>query len=124
MRDEDTIPERQLDGALGAPPFALLPPHLLHEARRTARIAEGRLLRTLSLDARSTLVPDRSCPWCGGDLELHTGPDTAPSVTCSTGAECAAPVPADEQGRRVWGWGDLVTLVSALADSDRHTSAA
>ncbi|WP_283959153.1 hypothetical protein [Streptomyces sp. 35G-GA-8] len=44
MLDEDTEPEQHLDGALAAPPLAPLPPHLLHEARRTARIAEGRLL--------------------------------------------------------------------------------
>ncbi|MFF8534108.1 hypothetical protein ACF07B_19495 [Streptomyces sp. NPDC015532] len=116
--DEDTTPEQQLDGTLAAPPFAPLPEHLLHEARRTARIAEGRLLRTLGLDARSTPVPDRACPWCGGDLELHTAPDTAPMVTCSTGRECTAPVPLDEQGRRVWGWGDLVALVAALAEAE------
>lgn len=112
--DEDTTPEQQLDGTLAAPPFAPLPPYLLYEARRTARIAEGRLLRALGLDARSTLVPDRACPWCGGDLELHTGPDTEPRVTCSTGPECAAPVPVDERGRRVWAWVDLPALVVAL----------
>ncbi|MFD8546810.1 hypothetical protein [Streptomyces sp. NPDC059649] len=112
--DEDTTPEKQLDGTLAVPPFAPLPEHLLHEARRTVRIAEGRLLRTLGLDARSTPVPDRACPWCAGDLALHTAPDTAPSVTCSTGPQCPAPVPVDEQGRRVWGWGDLVALVSML----------
>ncbi|MFJ4583737.1 hypothetical protein [Streptomyces echinatus] len=121
--DEDTTPERQLDGALSAPPFESLPPHLLHEARRTARIAEGRLLRTLGLDARSTLVPGRACPWCDGDLELHAAPDTAPSVTCSTGPECTAPVPINEQGRRVWGWGDLVALVAALAEAEATRAA-
>ncbi|MEV0438980.1 hypothetical protein AB0I84_47215 [Streptomyces spectabilis] len=112
--DDDTAPEQQLEGSLTAPPFAPLPPHLLHEARRTARVAEGRLLRTLGLDARTTLVPDRACPWCGGELTLHTGPDTEPSVTCSTGEECTAPVPVDERGRRVWGWGALPSLVVAL----------
>ncbi len=39
-------------------------------------------------------------------------------VTCSTGRECTAPVPLDEQGRRVWGWGDLVALVAALAEAE------
>ncbi|MFE1770282.1 hypothetical protein [Streptomyces sp. NPDC059008] len=116
LLDEDTEPEKQLDDALAAPPFAPLPPYLLHEVRRAARIAEGRLLRTLGLDTRSTPVPDRACPWCGGDLDLHTGPDTAPNVTCSTGSECTAPVPLDEQGRRVWQWADLVALVAALAE--------
>ncbi|MGW1162748.1 hypothetical protein ACWD48_32020 [Streptomyces sp. NPDC002519] len=112
--DEDTAPEQQLDGTPTAPPFEPLPAHLLHEARRTARVAEGRLLRTLGLDHRSTPVPDRRCPWCGGELTLHSAPDKPPTVTCSTGSECAAPVPVDERGRRAWGWGDLAALVKAL----------
>ncbi|MEU9606404.1 hypothetical protein [Streptomyces sp. NPDC048057] len=112
--DEDTGPEQQLDGTPTAPPFEPLPPHLLHEARRTARVAEGRLLRTLGLDRRSTPVPDQRCPWCGGELTLHSAPDEPPTVTCSVGSECAAPVPLNERGRRVWGWGDLAALVMAL----------
>ncbi|MEU6822819.1 hypothetical protein ABZ921_19505 [Streptomyces atriruber] len=116
--DEDTEAEAQLDGAPAAPPFAPLPPHLLHEARRTARIAEGRLLRTLGLDQRTMLVPDRPCPWCGGELTLHTDPDEAPRVTCSTGEDCTAPVPLDGRGRRMWGWVDLVGLVGALAAAE------
>ncbi|MFJ8334592.1 hypothetical protein [Streptomyces sp. NPDC094437] len=117
--DEDTEPEQQLDGTPTAPPFKPLPPHLLHEARRTARVAEGRLLRTLGLDQRTMPVPDRPCPWCGGELTLHTTPDGAPSVTCSTGEDCMAPVPLDDRGRRVWGWGDLVGLVDALAATEQ-----
>ncbi|MFB7572438.1 hypothetical protein [Streptomyces sp. NPDC056165] len=64
----------------------------------------------------SAQVPGGACPWCAGNLELHTGPDTVPSVTCSTGADCTASVLLDEQGRRVWGWADLVVLVVALAE--------
>ncbi|MGW1277987.1 hypothetical protein ACWD4V_13685 [Streptomyces tsukubensis] len=121
--DEDTEAEAQLDGVPAAPPFAPLPPHLLHEARRTARIAEGRLLRTLGLDVRSTPVPDRACPWCGGELELHTGPDAVPRVTCSTGPECTAPVPLDDEGRRVWEWHDLLALVAALTEAEQRVAA-
>ncbi|EPH40349.1 hypothetical protein ABT390_13595 [Streptomyces aurantiacus] len=119
VRDEDTGPERQLDGALGAPPFAPLPPHLLHEARRTARVAEGRLLRTLGLDPRSTPLPGRACPWCAGELELHTGPQQPPTVTCSTGPDCTATVGLDEHGRRNWPWPDLLRLLAAL-DTGYH----
>ncbi|TGB14408.1 hypothetical protein [Streptomyces sp. MZ04] len=121
--DEDTEPEQQLDGPLAAPPFAPLPPHLLYEARRTACIAEGRLLRALGLDQRTTPVPDRPCPWCAGELILHTGPEQAPTVACTTGPLCTAPVPLDERGRRVWGWGDLLTLVAALAKAEHHVAA-
>ncbi|MFD9076026.1 hypothetical protein [Streptomyces lasiicapitis] len=117
VRDEDTEPEQQLDGTLGAPPFAPLPPHLLHEARRTARGAEGRLLRTLGLDRRSTPIPDRPCPHCDGELTLHTAPGESPRVTCSGGEECGAPVPLDEQGRRVWQWADLLVLAFALSNA-------
>ncbi|MEU3613138.1 hypothetical protein ABZ725_12635 [Streptomyces sp. NPDC006872] len=124
--DEDTEPEQQLDGSPTAPPFEPLPPHLLHEARRTARIAEGRLLRTLGLDQRTTPLPDHPCPYCAGELTLHTEPEQAPTVTCSTGAECTAPVPIDEHGRRVWGWGDLLVLTADLGSAKlgtlRHTA--
>ncbi|QDN84665.1 hypothetical protein FNV68_03650 [Streptomyces sp. S1D4-23] len=48
------LPEQQLDGTPAAPPFTPLPPHPRHEARRTARIGEDRLLRTLVLDQGTT----------------------------------------------------------------------
>ncbi|MDT0423534.1 hypothetical protein [Streptomyces evansiae] len=120
--DEDTEAEQHLDGSPAAPLFAPLPPYLLHEVRRTVRIAEARLLRTLGLDTRSTPVPDRACPWCGGELELHTGPDAAPRVTCSTGPECTAPVPLDDEGRRVWEWHDLLALITALAEAEQRVA--
>ena len=113
--DEDTEAEQQFDDTLAAPLFAPLPPHLLHEARRTARIVEGRLLRALGLDQRTTPLPDHPCPYCAGELTLHTGPEQAPTVTCSTGVECPALVPLDVEGRRrVWAWGELLVLVRAL----------
>lgn len=121
LLDEDTGPEQHLDGTLGAPPFGPLPGYLLHEARRTVRVCEGRLLRSLGLDQRTTPVPDRPCPWCGGDLELHTAPEGPPSVTCSTGEQCTAPVPLDEQGRRGWEWSRLAELVAALTAAEVGT---
>jgi len=119
VRDEDTEAERELDGALTPPPFEVLPLHLLHEARRTARIAEARVLRTLGLDQRNTPVP-APCPWCGGELALHTGPDVAPVVTCATGDRCTAPVPLNGQGRRAWAWAELLGLVQALDMTERQ----
>ncbi|MER5413899.1 hypothetical protein [Streptomyces virginiae] len=118
--DEDTAPETALDGAISAPPYEVLPLHLLHEARRTARIAEARVLRALGLDQRETPLPE-PCPWCAGDLTLHSAPDGPPSVTCSGGRDCSAPVPLDGAGRaRVWEWDDLLALVASLAKADEH----
>lgn len=122
MLDEDTEPEQQLDGALAAMPFAPPTPHLLHEARRTVHLTEGRLLRTLGLDQRITPVPDRPCPWCGGELTLHTDPHEAPRVTCSTGKDCTAPVPLDDDEPRVWGWADLVGLVGAPTAAEQRVA--
>ncbi|MFD7838860.1 hypothetical protein [Streptomyces sp. NPDC059761] len=73
VQDEDTTPERELDGALAAPPFEVLPLHLLHEARRTARIAEARVLR----------APE-PCPWCEGELTLHSAPDGPPTASAAS----------------------------------------
>ncbi|MFF4738797.1 hypothetical protein ACFY2W_23370 [Streptomyces sp. NPDC001262] len=115
LLDEDTTPEQQLDGIAAEAPFAPLPEHLLHEARRIARACEGRLLRLLGLDQRNTPIPDRPCPWCGGELALHTEPEQTPTVSCSTGPACPAPVGLGAHGRRVWEWGDLPGLVAALA---------
>ncbi|WP_399087993.1 hypothetical protein ACGH2B_12420 [Streptomyces sp. BBFR2] len=114
--DEDT--EQGIEA-----PFTPLPEHLLHEAHRVAEQAAARLLRTLGLDQRTTPVPDRPCPWCRGELLLHTGPDEAPSVTCSTGPRCTAPVPRTPAGRRVWEWHALPALVAALDVVEQHEEA-
>lgn len=114
VQDEDTAPEHELDGALAAPPFEVLPLYLLHEARRTARLAETRVLRALGLDRRETPLPE-PCPWCAGELILHSAPDGPPSVTCAGGRGCSAPVPLDGRERaRVWEWDDLPELIAAL----------
>ncbi|MFD9789644.1 hypothetical protein ACFWXK_01710 [Streptomyces sp. NPDC059070] len=118
LLDEDTTPEEQLDGTTAAPPFSPLPPHLLHEARRTVRIAEARLLRTLGLDQRHTPIP-APCPWCGGELTLHAAPGEAPNITCATGPACAAPVGMRQDGRRLWEWGDLLDMIGALSTVER-----
>ncbi|RLU85873.1 hypothetical protein CTZ27_26255 [Streptomyces griseocarneus] len=118
VRDADTEPEPLDDGALGAPPFDVLPPHLLHEARRTARACEGRMVRLLGINQRNTPIPDRPCPWCGGELTLHTDPNGPPSITCSAGSGCTAPVALDEQGRRTWEWANLPALLAAFAASE------
>lgn len=110
--DEDTTPEEQLDGTYAPAPFLPLPGFLLVELHTVTRAWARRILRTLGV--QDTPVPDHPCPWCAGELTLHTAPGEAPSITCATGPACTAPVDLDRQGRRVWEWGDLLDLIGAL----------
>ncbi|WP_302185181.1 hypothetical protein [Streptomyces sp. AC627_RSS907] len=41
-------------------------------------------------------------------------------MTCSTGNNCTTPVPLDDRGQRVRGWGDLVALVGALTATEER----
>lgn len=118
--DEDTEPEYNDTGRLVSAPFAPLPGYLVHEAHRVARQCERLVLRTLGLDERDNVLPGRPCPWCGGELVAHTGPDTAPTITCSTGEPCPAPVTLDARGRRVWGWPAVLDLVHTLDEVEQH----
>ncbi|MET8627947.1 hypothetical protein ABZW30_30110 [Kitasatospora sp. NPDC004669] len=113
LLSEDTGPEHHGDRVLRPGLFGLLPDHLRHEAIRVAGQCAWLVLRALQLDARSTPA-GRPCPWCGGDMVLHTADGQAPRVTCSTGPTCSAPVPLDDQQRRVWGVVDLGPLVAAF----------
>ncbi len=112
--DEDTSPEQQLDGTLAPPPFSPLPLYLLHEARRTARSSEARMLRALGREQRRERIPDRACPWCAGELTMHPAPGASSAVTCAAGPGCTAPVPLDRLGRRIWTGADLVDLHTTL----------
>ncbi|MGY5129233.1 hypothetical protein [Streptomyces nigrescens] len=123
LLDEDTKPEQRLDGTLTRAPFLPLPEHLLHEAHRVSCAVEGRVLRVLGLDARTLPIPERACPWCVGELLLHTDPVQPPTVTCSTGPSCTAPVPYDPHGRRAWEWHALPALVAALNASEQRAGA-
>lgn len=118
--DEDTTPEEQPDGTAAEAPFAPMPEGLLREAAHIAHQCAGRLLRVLRLDQRATPIPGRPCPWCGGELTLHTGPEEGPSVTCGWGAQCPAPVPLAPAGCRVWEWHALPALVVALDVAEQH----
>jgi hypothetical protein len=122
--DEDTEPEQHLDGEQLAPaPFVPLPGHLLREAADVAARARARVLRTLDLDHRAEPIPGRPCPWCAGELTLHTTPDGPPAVTCATGPSCTAPVPLDDRGLRRWGWRELPALAGALDAAERRAVA-
>ncbi|MEO3851730.1 hypothetical protein ABGB09_29580 [Streptomyces sp. B8F3] len=114
LHGEDTGPEPEPDGTVAPALFSPLPVRLADEAHTVVRRAETRLLHTLGLDERHTVIPDRPCPWCGGILTLHTGPDAEPTVTCGTLWNCSAPALFDERGRRTWRWRDLPALVRAL----------
>ncbi|WP_405018157.1 hypothetical protein OHV05_15320 [Kitasatospora sp. NBC_00070] len=114
LLDEDTTPDPRRDHTRGAALFGLLPGHLRHETIRVAGQCERILLRALQLDARSTAIPGRPCPWCGGELTLHTTPGEPPSVTCGTGPACSAPAPLDDRRRREWGPAELLDLLGAL----------
>ncbi|WP_035799882.1 hypothetical protein [Kitasatospora mediocidica] len=117
LLDEDTAPERHLDGSTAVALFAPMPEHLRHETIRVARQCEQLVLRALELDERETPVEGRPCPWCGGELILHTAPDEAPRVTCGTGPGCPAPVPLDDRQRRMWSVTELLGLVAELGSS-------
>jgi hypothetical protein len=122
--DEDTEPEQQLDGEQLAPaPFAPLPGHLLREAADVAARARARVLRALDLDHRAEPIPGRPCPWCGGELILHTSPDGPPAVACDTGEACTAPVPLDDRDRRRWGWPALLDLLAMLDAAEQRYGA-
>lgn len=104
----------RLTGALGP----CLPIHDGHRERITlyAREAARRIERVIGSDRRSVKLP-RPCPWCGGELMMHTAPDALPVVSCATGlVDCSAPVPfhVDER-RREWSEPeDLAALQVAL----------
>ncbi|MFD4659325.1 hypothetical protein ACFWP2_27270 [Kitasatospora sp. NPDC058444] len=115
LLDEDTEPEQRAGAHTRGPAlFGLLPEQRAHEVVRVAGQAERLVLGALGLDRSETPVEGRPCPWCGGELTLHTDPRTAPSVTCSTGRTCPAPVDLDRRGRRAWHAAELVELLAAL----------
>ncbi|MFF1498681.1 hypothetical protein ACFVZR_02085 [Streptomyces sp. NPDC058316] len=98
-----------------------------HDADR-ARIAEyareaaARLDRVLGIGYTSARLPGMPCPWCGGDLVMHSEAGTVTSVTCATGLiDCSAPVPFDVDRRaRVWSSVEqLAALQRALDAAER-----
>ncbi|MFJ7067520.1 hypothetical protein [Streptomyces sp. NPDC101115] len=71
---------------------------------RYAHEAAARLDRVLGTGRVSVPMPGQPCPWCGGELVMHTEAGAVVSITCATGlVDCAAPAPFDvEQRVRVW----------------------
>jgi len=90
-----------------------------------AREAAARLDRVLGTGRTSATLPGKPCPWCSGDLVIHTEAGTVMSVTCATGLiDCAAPVPFDVDRRaRVWSTVEqLAALQKAIDAAERKRS--
>jgi hypothetical protein len=100
------------------PLFAPVPARTLDDLARVASLARRKVERALGRDGR-TLALDRPCPWCDGPLTGRTQPGGEPSVTCTRGEACTAPVLLD-RGRRVWRGAELVGLWTALDAAQRR----
>ncbi|MFE2556002.1 hypothetical protein ACFXGT_08190 [Streptomyces sp. NPDC059352] len=104
----------------------------LHKAERLridgyAREAAARLDRVLGTGRAAAPMPGRPCPWCGGELLLHTEAGAVVSVSCATGlVDCSAPVAFDIDRRaRVWSTPEqLAGLQRALDAAERNRAEA
>ncbi|WP_432147930.1 hypothetical protein [Streptomyces sp. bgisy029] len=101
-----TVPAaaRWLLGRLGAGPCC--PTHYAEQATiaEYARTAAERIDRVLGTGRVSRVLPGMPCPWCQGELVIHTEAGTVLAVTCATGlVDCNAPAAFDVDRRaRVW----------------------
>lgn len=127
-RAQRTVPTAAawLLGRLDAAPCCST--HDTDRARITeyAREAAARLDRLLGTGRTSATLPGKLCPWCRGELVIHTEADTVMSVTCATGLiDCNAPVPFDVDRRaRVWSTVEqLAALQRAIDAAERKRSA-
>jgi len=116
------IDGRLADDDLGDGLFRPIPPQLARDVAIIADHAARRILSVLGIGTLSTVIPDRPCPWCGAELRLHHPVDEPPTVTCSTGRSCTAPVGLDDRGRRFWAWHDLAQLATALDAAERRAT--
>ncbi|MEU1082327.1 hypothetical protein ABZ368_19260 [Streptomyces sp. NPDC005908] len=92
--------------------FTPTPPSVLDALAGVAAQARRTVERALQRDDR-TVPLDTPCPWCRGQLTGRTMPGGEPSVSCSTGEACGAPVLLD-RGRRTWQGAELVGLYVAM----------
>ncbi|EFE74549.1 hypothetical protein SSIG_02095 [Streptomyces filamentosus NRRL 11379] len=105
------------------------PTHDTDRARiaERAREAAARIDRVLGTGRMSRVLAGMPCPWCAGDLVIHTEAGTVMSVTCATGLiDCSAPVPFDIDRRaRVWASVEqLAALQRAIEAAERKRSEA
>lgn len=122
-RAQRTAPNaaRWLLARLGDGPSPCCPTHDADRARIAdyAREAARRLDRVLGTGRTSATLPGKPCPWCGGDLIIHTEADAVMSVTCATGLiDCNAPVPFNvEQRARVWSTVEQLAALQKAIDA-------
>ncbi|NDZ63588.1 hypothetical protein [Streptomyces cyaneofuscatus] len=122
-----TVPRaaRWLLGRLGAGPCC--PTHYAEQATiaEYARTAAERIDRVLGTGRTARVLPGMPCPWCKGDLIIHTEAGTVLSVTCATGLiDCAAPVPFNiDQRARVWSTPEQLAALQRAVDAAERARA-
>ena len=94
--------------------FRPIPLRTADEVARVARECWRVMARVLGIGSQATVVPDRPCPWCRGQLRLHQPAGEAPYVVCVTGWDCKTPSRRDHRGRGLWVGGEMAQLVTAL----------
>ncbi|MGW5928053.1 hypothetical protein ACWF2L_17655 [Streptomyces anulatus] len=122
-----TVPTaaRWLLGRLDAGPCC--PTHYAEQATiaEYARTAAGRIDRVLGTGRTARVLPGMPCPWCAGELVIHTEAGTVLSVTCATGlVDCNAPVPFDVDRRaRVWSTPEQLAALQRAVDAAERARA-
>lgn len=130
VREDRTAPTAAgwLLARLTAAPGPCCPAHDAERDRigRYAADAADRIDRVLGTGRRAVTLP-MPCPWCAGDLVMHSEAGTVLSVTCSTGLiDCNAPVPfVVDQRARVWSTTQqLAALQTALSAAEARQAEA
>ncbi|MFI9012609.1 hypothetical protein ACIGZI_01085 [Streptomyces griseus] len=122
-----TVPAaaRWLLGRLEAGPCC--PTHYAEQATiaEYARTAADRIDRVLGTGRVSRVLPGMPCPWCAGELVIHTEAGTVLAVTCATGlVDCNAPAAFDVDRRaRVWSTPEQLAGLQRAVDAAERVRA-
>ncbi|MZF56917.1 hypothetical protein GTX53_24315 [Streptomyces sp. SID5594] len=116
---------RWLLGRLDAGPCC--PTHYAEQATiaEYARTAAERIDRVLGTGRVSRVLPSMPCPWCQGELVIHTEAGTVLAVTCATGlVDCNAPAAFDVDRRaRVWSTPEQLAGLQRAVDAAERARA-